>query len=207
MSSVKTLCGLLALMIVIGIGRAQAQDIEVPLTEFDDVGQQVGVVYAVDWPGLTQPQATFYGGIFDTGAGVNTSYWVEQFLLGLGGIPVPIAVEDGATAQGLVAPIVGDLSDPITVMIGGMEASSIGYVMCTETARHWRVAPDGFQSNYASRCLALRRQPRQARAKSTTLAVNSICQGSGSGTTTSSAGDRSSHNVPCSLASQSEKSK
>ena len=114
----------MALTLVAEFGQTQAADFEVPLIPLaDTIGPQLETAIAIEVPGGTQVTS----GIFDTGASVSTLSFFDQLLFDLihelsgGPEPVPIGVPNGASADGLIGKIVGHISAPVVIRIGGLD--------------------------------------------------------------------------------------
>ena len=94
----------------------------VPLdTILDEFGSQIVTVQAYD----NSSRAAF--GIFDTGASALTFSAGDQARFTAQGVPIPILVPGGAFAEGLGGPIVGDVSDPGTILADGLHAANLSF--------------------------------------------------------------------------------
>src|SRR5437773_7116464 len=65
--------------------------------------------------------------IFDTGASAVTFSPDDLDAFASTGAPVPIKVPDGAAADGIGGAVVGDVSQPGTILADGMHASSLTF--------------------------------------------------------------------------------
>lgn len=98
---------------------AAAVDLTVPLIpEFDQFGSQIGAIQVYENAGGQRATS----GIYDTGASVVTLSATDQLYFDLLSQPVPIKVPDGAVADAIGNPLVGDVSMPGTVYADGMHA-------------------------------------------------------------------------------------
>jgi hypothetical protein len=101
---------------------AAAVDLTVPLIpEFDQFGSQIEVVQVYE--DADGQRATF--GIYDTGASVITLSATDQLYYDLLAQPVPIKVPNGARADAIGNPLIGDVSMPGTVFADGMHAVNL----------------------------------------------------------------------------------
>src|SRR5688572_30410720 len=95
----------------------------VPLdATLDQIGFQPAVVQAFDDPSTPEQENWIAFGIFDTGAsvvtlGVNDHFFFEP--------PFPIRVPGGAVAEGIGGVLIGDVSQPVTVIVDGLSAASL----------------------------------------------------------------------------------
>lgn len=94
----------------------------VPLDRIaDEFGNQIITVQAYE----NNARAAF--GIFDTGAAALTFSAGDQARFTSQGIPIPIKVPRGAIADGLGGPIIGDVSNPGTILVDGLHAASLSF--------------------------------------------------------------------------------
>lgn len=122
MNRVQTLRSVLAVTLFFGLSPAGVQsslgvDLTVELIpEFDQFGSQIETIQVFQRG--TDEWMMF--GIYDTGASVVTIAAIEQTYAELFGSPIPIKVPDGAVAQGIGGDLVGDVSQPGTIMADGL---------------------------------------------------------------------------------------
>jgi hypothetical protein len=94
----------------------------VPLDQLlDEFGNQIITVQGYQ----NNARAAF--GIFDTGASALTFSAGDQAKFTAQGDPIPIKVPGGAVAQGLGGSIVGDVSEPGTILVDGLHAASLSF--------------------------------------------------------------------------------
>jgi hypothetical protein len=92
----------------------------VPLDASDSIGDQIVTVQAY------QNSARTAYGIFDTGASAITFSAGDQARFTAAGLPIPIKVPDGAVAAGVGGQVVGDVSEPATILADGLHAATLG---------------------------------------------------------------------------------
>jgi hypothetical protein len=94
----------------------------VPLDRIaDEFGNQIITVQAYE----TSARAAF--GIFDTGASALTFSAGDQARFSALGVPIPIKVPRGAEAEGLGGTIIGDVSNPGTILADGLHAANLSF--------------------------------------------------------------------------------
>src|SRR5438067_10193939 len=87
----------------------------------DEFGNQIITVQAYE----SDARSAF--GIFDTGASALTFSAGDQGRFTALGIPIPIKVPRGAVAEGLGGPIIGDISNPGTILADGLHAANLSF--------------------------------------------------------------------------------
>jgi hypothetical protein len=90
-------------------------------TVADEFGNQIITVQGYE----SDARSAF--GIFDTGASALTFSAGDQGRFTSQGIPIPIKVFRGAVAEGLGGPIVGDVSNPGTILVDGLHAAGLSF--------------------------------------------------------------------------------
>ncbi|MGC1272241.1 MAG: aspartyl protease family protein [Planctomycetaceae bacterium] len=90
----------------------------------DQIGFQPAIVQAFDDPSTPEQENWIAFGIFDTGASVVTLSVNDGFFFEP---PFPIKVPGGAVAEGIGGTLTGDVSQPVTVLIDGMDAASLEF--------------------------------------------------------------------------------
>jgi len=90
----------------------------------DQIGFQPVVVQAFDDPSTPEQEAWVAFGIFDTGASVvtlsvNDSFFFEPSF--------PIKVPGGAVAEGIGGILTGDVSQPVSVLLDGLDAATLEF--------------------------------------------------------------------------------
>lgn len=100
---------------------AAAIELDIPLDPFDDrIGQQV---YAVQtYTPASGGQTIIDLGLYDTGASVITFSWFSNSFF-----PQPHLAPGGAGGQGIGGNVVGDVSQPGTLLAGGIQDFTISF--------------------------------------------------------------------------------
>lgn len=108
------------------VGQVEAADLSISLVpEFDQFGSQVELVQVYE--DADGQRAAF--GIYDTGASVVTLSATDQFYYDFLGQAVPVKVPNGAVADAIGSPVVGDVSMPGTVYADGMHAVDLSDIL------------------------------------------------------------------------------
>ncbi len=109
------------LLVVPAGGLDLTLDADLDLFGFQPVGFQV--VQYENAGGQEFEQVAF--SIVDTGASVVSLSVLDQFFFDFNGAGVPIKVAGGAEAEGIGGVLTGDVSQPVTVKVTGMQAASL----------------------------------------------------------------------------------
>ncbi len=114
-------CTLLLIGRPTDIEPCRAADLQIDLIpEFDAFGPQIETIQVYQ---VSPTKGYMAGGIYDTGASVVTFSAMDQMLFDLTDPPgIPIKVTGGAEAQGIGGTLIGDVSQPGTILADGLHA-------------------------------------------------------------------------------------
>lgn len=117
----------IAAALVCAAAAVQADNVVIPLDPaLDLIGDQIEVIQGYYHEDETPEQMRITFGIYDTGASVVTLSYIDQLLFEyLYGSGVPIRNPGGAVADGVDGRVVGDVSEPGTVVSDGLHALHI----------------------------------------------------------------------------------